>query len=80
LSVHVILRFLSKKSIGYGKIHRPPMELAILHLIFEAKSIGCGKIHRALVEHIVLNLSFLKPNPNVLEKSTSHLWNTLQSN
>jgi len=42
-------------------------------LQFETKSIGHGKFHQAPMEHVVLNPTFLKPNPQVVEKSIRHL-------
>jgi len=29
------------------------------------------------MEHIVLNFALLKPNPQVVEKITKHMWNML---
>jgi len=46
-------------------------------LQLKAKSTSCVKIRQALVEHAVLNPKILKPNPQVMEKSTKHPWKML---
>jgi len=45
--------------------------------IFEAKSIGCEKIHWSLLEPDVLTFVYSKSNPQIVEESTNHMWNSL---
>jgi len=76
-SIHVIFRFLAGKSTGYGKTHMPPVEHAVLRMIF------WSKLHRSWKDppgtygtHCFVS-SNLKQKPQVVEKSTRHLWNKL---
>jgi len=76
LSVHVIFMFFARKSTSCGKIHRPPMEHVVLRMIFWSKlpkswknPLGtCGTVLHPPIRY---------KKPQVVEKSTRHLWNKL---
>ena len=78
--VEVIFYLLYPFPISLLFIFSFPFKSLSVHVIFKflaGNPTGCGKIHRPPVEHTVFAHDLLKQTPQVVEKSTRHLWNKL---